>query len=72
MSKKRIFDFARFGKIGVDDQEEDDYSYWDNLGSEMRFQAAWELVIDAYKIKGLDQDELRFQRTIGNFGRKES
>ena len=52
------------GILGQDDDKLLDYEYWDKLGDEAKFEAAWELVVQAYEINGLDQNELRFQRSV--------
>ncbi len=51
------------GVLGQDDDKALDYEYWDKLGDEAKLNAAWELVVQAYEIKGLDLNELRFQRS---------
>ena len=37
---------------------------WQRVSATARTNAAWELVVDAWKMKGSDLDELRRQRTI--------
>jgi hypothetical protein len=62
--------FERKGKLGQDSDEKlRDYAYWDALGDEAKFAAAWELVLLAYEVKGLNPDELRFQRHIEKLSR---
>lgn len=56
--------FTRLSKVGEDDCRADIYRYWDELGSEARFKAAWELVIEAMKIKGMESNEFRLQRSV--------
>ncbi|RME59048.1 MAG: hypothetical protein D6780_05725 [Candidatus Dadabacteria bacterium] len=70
MKKDRSNYFVRLGKLGEEDKREV-YEYWDKLGDEARFKAAWELVIEAYKIKGKDLNELRFQRSVEKLVRKQ-
>ena len=41
-----------------------DVDYWRRLGPEAIFSAAWEMVIQAWKLKGRSADELRLQRTV--------
>ena len=36
-----------------------------------KFDAAWEMVIEAHQIKGEDISESRLQRTVGGFQRRE-
>ena len=62
--------FTHFGKLGDEDDKLRDYAAWDHLGAEARFQAAWELVVDAWKMQGRDLDELRFQKSVTNLIRK--
>ena len=40
-----------------------DIEFWQAQGPAAIFAAAWELVETAWKVKGLDRDELRLQRT---------
>ena len=41
-----------------------DVDYWQRLGPEAIFSAAWEMVVQAWKLKGRRAGELRLQRTI--------
>jgi len=41
-----------------------DIAYWQRLGSQAIFSAAWEMVLQAWQWKGRSADELRLQRTI--------
>lgn len=59
----------RKGRLNFDDEKVSDYQYWDQLGDEAKFSAAWELVVQAYEVKGLNTDELRFQRSIEKLSR---
>lgn len=70
--KTRNITYTRLGKIGEDDDRLQDYEYWDSLGDEVRFEAAWDLVVQAWEIQGREAHELRFQRTVGNIYRRES
>jgi len=36
-----------------------------------RMDAAWELIVHACKVKGMDVDQLRLQRTVERFGRQQ-
>jgi len=63
-TKKKRDITIRKGKLGQEDEKLLDYEYWDKLGDEAKFAASWELVIQAYEIKGLDLNELRFQRSV--------
>jgi hypothetical protein len=44
-----------------------DVEFWQRKGTEAIFEAAWEMVVEAWKIKGRDESELKFQRTVGGF-----
>jgi len=39
-----------------------DIEFWQELGPEAIFRAAWELVVTAHELKGGDPDELRLHR----------
>ncbi len=41
-----------------------DIEYWQRLGPEAIFSAAWHMVVQAWEWKGRSADELRLQRTI--------
>lgn len=45
--------FTRLGRLGEDDDRLADYEHWERLGDEARFQAAWELVLTAHKLRGV-------------------
>ena len=62
--------FTRLGKLGEPDDKLADYAQWAKLGDEARFQAAWELVVQAALINGTNPDELRFQRSVTRLVRK--
>ncbi len=55
--------FVRLGKLADDDRSVD-YAYWNSVGDEERYRAAWELVVQAYELQGKVMDELRFQRSV--------
>ncbi len=41
-----------------------DLAYWQAQDDAARFSAAWELVVFAHRLKGMDERELRLQRTV--------
>ncbi len=43
-----------------------DLKFWQKAGAQMRFKASWEMVKEAYKIKGKNGTKLRLQRHIQN------
>jgi hypothetical protein len=49
-----------------------DIEFWQQLGDEAIFAAAWEMVTFAYKFKGRDASELAFQRTLKKIQRPAS
>ncbi len=46
-----------------------DIAYWQRQGPEAIFAAAWELVVEAQRRRG-GEDELRLQRTVESFQRR--
>lgn len=48
-----------------------DRKFWQAQDATARFAAAWELVVNAYDIKGRDVRELEFQRSVEHFQRQE-
>ena len=46
-----------------------DLEFWQAQTDTARFEAAWELVITAYKMKGRDVNQLRLQRSVETFQR---
>ena len=47
-----------------------DIQFWQAQSPTVRFQAAWELIVHAARVKGLDVRQLRLQRSIENFQRQ--
>jgi len=41
-----------------------DIDFWQSQGPEAIFRAAWEMVVEAHRLKGGNEDELRLQRTL--------
>jgi hypothetical protein len=44
-----------------------DIEFWQRLGDEAIFSAAWEMVEFAWEFKGKDPAELRFRKDVGGF-----
>ena len=44
-----------------------DLAYWQKQTPQARFDATWELIVHAYKVKGLDVHQLRLQRSVESF-----
>lgn len=61
----------RRGKIKELDRSFD-LVFWQTQSSKARFSAAWELIVHASKIKGIDVRQLRLHRSIETFQRQES
>ena len=41
-----------------------DAEFWGGLSAEKRFEAAWQCVLDWAAFKGIDEDQLRLQRSV--------
>jgi len=55
----------------IEDMNRDfDLQFWQSQSDTQRFAAVWELVIQAFIIKGKDVSQLRLQRTVEHFGRQ--
>ena len=61
---KQIF----FGKLEDFDKQKS-IDYWQKQSAEARLKAAWQLVEDAWKLKGKEPSELRFNRNTAVFKR---
>jgi hypothetical protein len=58
--------FVRKGKIQEMDRSFD-LKYWQAQPPKARFDAVWELIVHAAKVKGNDVRQLRLQRSVTNF-----
>ena len=47
-----------------------DIEFWQRQGDAAIFRAAWDMVVQSYKLKGKDVRELSFQRSVVNFQRR--
>jgi hypothetical protein len=47
-----------------------DIEFWQALSPQERFEAAWELIIHAEKIKGRDVRQLRLDRSVESYQRQ--
>jgi len=47
-----------------------DLEFWQAQTPQMRFEATWELVVHAWKVKGFNVHQLRLDRTVENFQRQ--
>ena len=68
MTKSNITEW--YGRL-EDAQPFPDLEYWQSQDDKTKFDAAWEMVIEAHLIKGEDLRESRLQRTIGALQRRE-
>ena len=58
-------DFVMERKVQLDHMDRSfDVEYWQRLGPEAIFEAAWDMVVQAWKVKGRDPNELRLQRSV--------
>jgi hypothetical protein len=46
-----------------------DLKFWQAQTPSARAQAAWELVVHASRVKGIDVRQLRLQRSVETYGR---
>ena len=47
-----------------------DLAFWQSQSPQARFLAAWELVVHAAKVKGVDVRQLRLHRSVETFQRQ--
>lgn len=59
----------RYGKLAEHDRSFD-LKFWQKQKPRARFDAAWELIAHAYKIRGGDVRQLRLHRSIETFQRQ--
>lgn len=62
---------AWYGRL-KDAEKYPDVKYWQSQPDSKKFEAAWQMVIDAYAMKGEDIRELRLQRSVGGLQRRRS
>ena len=48
-----------------------DLKFWQEQTPQARFDAAWELVVHAAKVKGVDVRQLRLQRSVETYQRQQ-
>ena len=66
----KSFTMMRRGRI-EDLDRSFDIQFWQQQEPKARFQAAWELIVHAWKAKGRDVRQLRLQRSVENFQRQQ-
>ena len=59
----------RYGKLTELDREFD-LKFWQDQPAQARFDAAWELIVHAHRVKGGDVRQLRLQRSVETFQRQ--
>jgi hypothetical protein len=60
------FVMERYGRMTEMDRSFD-IAYWQRLGPEAIFDAAWQMVAQAHSRSSGDSDELRLRRTVEHF-----
>lgn len=67
MAKQPIAE--RYGKLREMDRSFD-VKFWQAQEPQARMDAAWEMVIHAWRVKGVDVRKLRLQRSVESFQRQ--
>jgi len=60
----------RKGKLAELDRSFD-LQFWLSQPHQVRFEATWELIQHAWRVKGSDVRQLRFQRSVETFQRQQ-
>lgn len=68
MSRKRPVIRERIVSI-ADANDDFDIKFWQDAGVLARFSAAWKMLEEFYKIRGINGVKLRLQRTVENIQR---
>ena len=68
MIRKRFIE--RKGKI-EDLDRSFDLKFWQSQAPQQRFTAAWELIVHASRVKGINVRQLRLHRSAENFQRQQ-
>jgi hypothetical protein len=71
MVKMRRGFVERYGKLTELDRSFD-LKFWQDQPARARFDATWELIAHAYRVKGGDVRQLRLQRSVEAFQRQPS
>jgi hypothetical protein len=69
MSTSTFQTMERYGKLAELDRSFD-IQFWQAQTPKARMDAAWELIVHAHRIKGIDVRKLRLQRTVETFQRQ--
>jgi hypothetical protein len=70
MSKTRKEIVERRGKI-AEQGRSFDVHFWQSQTPQARFDATWEMIIYAWRVKGNDVRQLRLQRSVETFQRQQ-
>jgi hypothetical protein len=62
----RRFVMEKYGRL-KDMDRSFDIAYWQRLGPEAIFEAAWQMVVDAEKMRGRNPDELRLRKDVERY-----
>jgi hypothetical protein len=60
-----------YGKL-EDAEQFMDLRYWLAQSNDLKFAAAWDMVVEAHALKGEDLSESRLQRSVASLQRRES
>ncbi len=66
----RTLFMERRGKI-EDLDRSFDLDFWQKQSPQARFDAAWEMIVHAWRVKGKDVRQLRLHRTVETFQRQQ-
>jgi hypothetical protein len=65
----RIGFVERHGKLSELDRSFD-LEFWQDQPAQAKFDAVWEMIVHASKVKGIDVRQLRLQRAVEAFQRQ--
>lgn len=69
MDAPRKFAMERYGRLPEKDRSFD-IAYWQRLGPEAIFEAAWRMVVETHVRRGGSPEELRIRRTVESLQRQ--
>lgn len=69
-SLMKIIKMARRGQLKNLDRSFD-LIYWQRQSSRAKFDATWELILHAYRVKGHNVRQLRLQRSVESFQKQQ-
>ena len=68
MSEKKIIMSKLVSRNEID--RSFDIDFWDKVGPQGRFEAMWQMVLQAQAIKGKNVEQFRLQRSVQNIKRR--